>query len=280
MPAVIFTAPAKINLSLSVLGKRSDGFHEIESLMVPISLADRLTFQCDAAPGLRLTCSDPTLSAGEENLVFRAARQFFSAANLPESAAIHLEKAIPHGAGLGGGSSDAATTLLALNEIHDSPLSAVDLHRLAAALGSDVPFFLARSAALCRGRGEIVDPVDFPERLQLVLVKPGFGVSTPWAYKSWSSSRPLPGIDYGPQFFPWGKLVNDLERPVFEKYLFLAVVKRWLLAQPECAGALMSGSGATCFGVLAPGRNGSALRKRAVETFGDDCRVELCHTLP
>ena len=272
-----FSAPAKINLSLSILGKRPDGFHEIESLMVPISLADTLTFEKCAEPGIAFTCSDSTLPCDDSNLVVRAARRFFESTGLHPSVRIHLAKAIPHGAGLGGGSSDAAMTLTGLNQLFGSPLAPENVHALAAELGSDVPFFLAGSAAVCRGRGEIVEPVPFPHQLPLLLIKPGFGVPTPWAYSRWRDALEIPGISYAPQEFAWGRLVNDLERPVFEKHLFLPVLKRWLLQQPETAGALMSGSGSTCFAVLRDEADGLALEAKVHEAFGEVWTC-LCRT--
>ena len=261
-------APAKINLSLTILGKRPDGFHELESLMVPVSLADTLDIE-PGGEGIVFTCSDTSLPCDDSNLVVRAARRFFETAGIASSVRIHLEKAIPHGAGLGGGSSDAATTLAGLNNAFGSPLEPAAIHSLAAEIGSDVPFFLACSAAVCRGRGELVEAVPSPSALPLLLVKPPFGVPTPWAYSRWKDSREMPGVSYAPQDFPWGRMVNDLERPVFEKYLFLAVLKRWLLQQPEVVGALMSGSGSTTFAVLKSQGEGMALEARVRQEFGD-----------
>jgi len=261
-------APAKINLSLEVRGKREDGFHEIESLMVPVSLADTLSIETGGS-GIEFTCSDTSLPADDTNLVVRAAKLFFQRQQIDAGVKIELDKRIPHGAGLGGGSSDAATTLIALDRIFETKLDTQTLSEMAAELGSDIPFFVYQSAAVCRGRGEIVTPVNFPNRLPLLLLKPAFGVPTPWAYKQWRDSRELPGISYAAQEFPWGRLVNDLERPVFEKYLFLAVLKRWLLAQPEVAGALMSGSGSTTFALLSEGAESGTLAQRVRERFGD-----------
>jgi 4-diphosphocytidyl-2-C-methyl-D-erythritol kinase len=261
-------APAKINLSLEVRGKRADGFHEIETVMLPVSLADTLDIAC-AGAGIAFTCSDATLPCDDTNLVVRAAKLFFERTKNSSGVAIHLEKKIPHGAGLGGGSSDAATTLVALDALFDTRLGTPALSAMAAELGSDIPFFIYRSAAVCRGRGEIVEPFAFAEKLPLLLVKPAFGVPTPWAYKRWAESREIPGVSYAPQLFPWGKLVNDLERPVFEKYIFLAALKSWLLAQPEVAGALMSGSGSTTLAVLRDGSQGEALAQRACAEFGE-----------
>ena len=267
-------APAKINLSLRVLGRREDGFHEIETLMVPLDLADEIVLEdtdtADAG-GINLVCSDPTIPTGSGNLAYRAAEIFFSRlGRVPQPVRIVLTKHVPHGAGLGGGSSDAATVLLALNERTRGGFSVGQLAEMAALLGSDVPFFVYRSAAICRGRGERIEPTDFLHKLPLVLFKPSFPIPTPWAYQRWRDSRELEGVLYNAQRFLWGELVNDLERPVFEKYLVLADLKTWLLAQPEVAGALLSGSGSTMFAVL---RDSSTraddLIDRARKNFGE-----------
>jgi 4-diphosphocytidyl-2-C-methyl-D-erythritol kinase len=255
-------APAKINLSFQILRRRADGFHEIETLMAPISLCDELVIEPNES-GIVFSSDDPALPAGEENLVVRAARAFFAEIKEEPRTRIALRKKIPHGAGLGGGSSDAASTLRGLNELHDAPVSLACLTNLAAGLGSDVPFFIAQSAAFCRGRGEIVEPVGPLPAMSLLLLKPEFGVPTPWAYKQWQDSRELPGVDYAAQQV--GKLIlqNDLERPVFEKHLFLARMKGWLREQPEVEAALMSGSGSTMFAVLREAGNAEALAARA-----------------
>lgn len=265
-----FHAPAKINLTLRVKGRREDGFHEIESLVCPISLSDTLEIETRKAGGLEFTCDDPTLPTGDTNLVVRAARLFCTSCGIEPHLRIALTKRIPHGAGLGGGSSDAAATLLGLDQIFGTRLGLEKLSAIAAELGSDVPLFLYRSAACVRGRGELVESVAFPHVLPLLLVKPPFGVPTPWAYRQWKDSREIPGVRYAEQEFPWGALHNDLERPVFEKYLFLAALKSWLLAQPEVAGALMSGSGATVFAVLRVKEASPVLAARVTEEFGEN----------
>ena len=266
-------APAKINLSLRVLRKRDDGFHEIESLMVPLSLADELTVTLEEsvpAGGPTLTCDDPTLPTDARNLAYRAAELFREHLDqaLP-AVRIHLAKRIPHGAGLGGGSSDAATVLLALNELCSGPFTRAQLAQMAAQLGSDVPFFIYQCAAICRGRGEDVALVSFGTTLRVLLIKPVFSVPTPWAYKRWLDSRELPGGFYQTQRFEWGELVNDLERPVFEKYLVLSDLKNWLLTQPEVAGALMSGSGSTMIAVLRGTGGCDDLLARVQARFGE-----------
>jgi len=190
---------------------------------------------------------------------------------------MRLMKAIPHGAGLGGGSSDAAATLRMLDQFYDTGLARERLLGMAAELGSDVPVFVEGRAAWCRGRGEIVEAAEFAEGLPVLLLKPGFGVPTPWAYKRWKESRPLKGVRYEGQDFPWGRLENDLERPVFEKYLVLAAMKEWLREQPETAGALMSGSGSTMFAVLRETGMGGRLAGRAREVFGRE--LWTCETV-
>ena len=274
-----FFAPAKINLSLRVLGRRADGFHELESLMCPVSVGDTLDVTLLPAGGLEFVCDDPTLPAGEDNLVVRAARLFCRTRGLEPSVRIALTKHIPHGAGLGGGSSDAATTLLALDRLFETHLSREALAAMAAKIGSDVPFFIYESAAVIRGRGERVEPVAFPHALPLLLIKPPFGVPTPWAYARWKDAREIPGVPYAAQPFSWGELVNDLERPVFEKHAFLADLKGWLRAQPEVRGALLSGSGATVFAVLRDKESAAPLGTRVTQEFGPDLWLCACETL-
>jgi 4-diphosphocytidyl-2-C-methyl-D-erythritol kinase len=253
------TAPAKLNLSLRVLGRRDDGFHALDTLMVRLpDLADRLEFS--PADTFAFACSDPSVPGDESNLVVKAVRAWEAAAGEACRHRIFLEKHVPHGAGLGGGSSDAAATLHAVNELHGRPLPVERLIALAASLGSDIPFFLMPGAVRCTGRGEILEPVATPPpALPVVLLKPSFGVATPDAYKRWKDAEALPGIDYEPQCFPWGELVNDLEKPVFMKHRFLAEVKQWLLERPETAGALMSGSGSTMFAILRDPASADAL---------------------
>ena len=273
-------APAKINLSLKILGRRADGFHEIETLMTPISLADELTMESNhSGAELSFSSDDPTLPGGEENLVVRAARRFFAEIGREAKVRIELKKKIPHGAGLGGGSSDAATTLLGLNQLHHDQVPLARLTQLAAEIGSDVPFFLGRSAARCRGRGEMVELWEEMPRLELLLVKPQFGVPTAWAYQRWQDSRALPGIDYQPQPLDRLWLENDLERPVFEKHLFLAELKSWLRAQPEVVAALLSGSGSTVFAVLRAGADGAELEERVKQELDPMLWTCCCRTV-
>ncbi len=244
-------APAKLNLSLRVLGKRDDGFHEIDTLMVKLPrLADQLDFS--QADRFSFACDDPSVPGDEQNLVVKAVRAYEAAAGVHCHCSISLKKAIPHGAGLGGGSSDAATTLLGLNRIHDFKLGVEKLHQIAASLGSDIPFFLTSGASRCTGRGEKITPAPCPAALPVLLLKPDFPVPTNDAYGRWKHSFGVPGIPYDPQEVLGTTLVNDLERPVFEKHRFLAELKQWLLERRETVAALMSGSGSTVFAILHP----------------------------
>lgn len=255
-------APAKINLSLKVFDKRDDGFHEIETLIAPVSLYDKIEIEKQNR-WIDLSCDDPTLSTGDDNLVVRAAKLFLERAKIKSGVLIKLEKKIPHGAGLGGGSSDAAATLRALNRLFATKLSVEDLANLAATIGSDVSFFLHGSAAICKGRGEIVEPMKLNRKWPVLLLKPAFGVSSGWAYSRWQESKEIPEISYVPQNLDGQSFVNDLERPVFEKFVFLAQLKAWLRKQPEVSAALMSGSGSTVFAVLNDIADTKALADRA-----------------
>jgi 4-diphosphocytidyl-2-C-methyl-D-erythritol kinase len=257
-------APAKINVSLRVLGKRKDGFHEIETLISLISLYDKIDVEKQNR-WIDFSCDDPTLSIGDDNLVVRAAKRFLEHAKIKSGVSIKLEKKIPHGAGLGGGSSDAAAILRALNQLFETKLSLNELSKLGSTIGSDVPFFLFESAAMCKGRGEIVSPTKLEKKLSMLLLKPAFGVASAWAYLRWQDSKEILGISYAAQNFDGQSFVNDLQRPVFEKFVFLAQLKTWLLKQPEVGVALMSGSGSTVFAVLRPSTNVDALAKRAKE---------------
>ena len=274
-------APAKINLSFAIKGRRADGFHEIETLMAPISLADRLIIEAkdDGDKAIDFSCDDPSVPAGDDNLVIRAVKRFREVTKNTAALRIVLEKKIPHGAGLGGGSSDAASTLLGLNEFFATGLSEADLLKLAAELGSDVPFFIAQSAAFCRGRGEIVTPTSLSTRFNLLLIKPDFGVPTAWAYGKWKNSQQLPGIDYSPQEFGGVRFANDLERPVFEKFLVLGQLKTWLRGQAEVAVALMSGSGSTVFAVLRENAGAERLLARVRKDFDPTVWTCACETV-
>jgi len=269
-------SPCKVNLLLNILGKRPDGFHELETVMHPVPLYDRLIFQ-RAGKGIQLTCSEPTLPSDSSNLVYRAAETFLKTANISDGVRLHLEKRIPMAAGLGGGSGNAATTLMGLNEMFGYPLAASQLEFIAASLGSDIPFFLQNKPALATGRGEKIEPLDFFSALRgtaVLLIHPGFGIATAWAYQQLANFpkalngqpgraekliKNLQTIDLrtvASQFY------NSLEAPALEKYPLLAIFQEFL-RENGAAGTLMSGSGSTTFAVV----HNEAAAEQLAESF-------------
>jgi 4-diphosphocytidyl-2-C-methyl-D-erythritol kinase len=272
-------APAKINFSLKILGQRSDGFHDIETLITPITLCDEIEIgKNDSIREIEFHCDDPSVPAGDDNLIVRAAKSFFAATKLKPAVSIGLRKRIPHGAGLGGGSSDAASTLLALNKLFDTNLPREALAKIAETIGSDVPFFIFESTALCKGRGELVTPLRLKNKLSVLLLKPQFGVSTAWAYTRWRGSLEIPGVSYAVQEFADQTFLNDLERPVFEKFIFLTQLKMWLLEQHEVGAALISGSGSTIFAALHANADVDLLAKRAKAELDPELWTCACKT--
>jgi 4-diphosphocytidyl-2-C-methyl-D-erythritol kinase len=232
--------------------------------MAPISLGD--TLDIDLIPKeIEFTCSDPALSDAKDNLATKAARLFLQEFKLTKGVRIHLEKAVPVGAGLGGGSSDAAAVLLALRELTQIDCPDARLAELAAQLGSDIPFFIYRTPAVCRGRGEIIEPVRLKENYQGLLVHPGFGVSTPWAYKTYAQN---PGQGAPGHAFADVTLRNDLEPPAFSKYPWLPATKIWFQKQPVVLDSLMSGSGSSVFALTGSTEATSQLRARFLAEFG------------
>ena len=271
----------KINLLLNILGKRADGFHELETVLQPVPLSDELSF-ARAGTGVQLTCNVPELPTDANNLVVRAAEAFLEAAAIREGVKLHLEKRIPVAAGLGGGSGNAAATLLGLNELFGGPLSAEQLHRLAATLGSDVPFFLQDKPAIATGRGERVTPVEPFSALRgasVLLIHPGFGISTAWAYQqlarfpaslSGTQGRAdkLVALLRNPDLRAAGNaFYNSLEAPALHKYPLLALFQE-LLRDEGAAAVLMSGSGSTTFALTESSGKSNALKERFVTKFG------------
>lgn len=265
------SAPAKINLNLRILGKRPDGFHELETLITEVALHDRLTFT-KRSHGVEFTCSRSDLETAD-NLVVRAVRLLERESGSTLPVGIHLEKRTPSGAGLGGGSSDAAATLKAVRQLYELPIGDQRLETLAADLGSDVPFFLRGGTAWCRGRGEQLESVELENPpANILLLRHSLEIPTPWAYQRWTASRELPEFPYAPQTQPWGEVVNDLERPAFEKFLILGMTKQWLLEQDEVAAACMTGSGSALFAILSSDEPSAReqLSEKARKHFGSD----------
>ena len=274
-------SPCKVNLLLNILGKRPDGFHELETVFHPVNLCDMLSFT-KVASGVHLACSDPALPVDASNLVHRAATKFFEATNITDGVRIHLEKHIPMAAGLGGGSGNAATTLLGLNELFGKPLSDTQLHAIAATLGSDVNFFLQTKPALASGRGEKIEPLeDFAAMrgASFLLIHPGFGISTPWAYRELARfpsalngkagrAQKLVSLLQTQGLATAGReFYNSLEAPALEKYPALSLYQEFFRANSAVA-ALMSGSGSTTFAIFKNQSSAEAVVEKFKATFG------------
>ena len=287
-------SPCKINLLLNILGRRDDGFHELETLLHPVPVHDILAFEkrarSSSAPSrVELSCSDPALPTDSGNLVHRAATAFLEAAGIREAVRIHLEKQVPLSAGLGGGSSNAAVTLLGLNELFGRPLEDRPLHDLATRLGSDVPFFLQSRPALATGRGDRIDPVDFFPALEgvwLLLIHPGFGVSTAWAYANlarfpaalagtpWRARRLAVLLAGNDLQRAGGEFYNSFEAPVFSKYPVLELYRDFLRAHGARV-AMMSGSGSTTFAFADSEAKARQLHEQFRKRFGDGCWTRI-----
>ena len=258
-------AHAKVNLVLRILAKRPDGYHDIETLMVPVSLADEIEVEVSGGSGIELECDQPDMPTGPDNLAWRAVETFQRHTKLAFHTRITLRKNIPHGAGLGGGSSDAAAVLKALDHLKNTRLGPQKLEELGGTMGSDIPFFIRSRPALCRGRGELMQGAAEIPRAKILLLKPPFPVSTGWAYQAWSPHTPAVKLR---QFHGRIELANDLEEPVFNKHLLLPAMKAWLLEQDEVAAAMMTGSGSTFFAILRVGAG--SLAERAKGWFGQN----------
>ena len=282
-------APAKLNLSLRVLGRRPDGYHEIETLFERIDLADELTFEPHEA--LALTCTDPALSCGEDNLVLRAARALQQESGLTRGARIHLVKRIPIAAGLGGGSSDAAAALLGLNALWDLRWARARLAELGARVGSDVVFFLTDAPfAIGRGRGERCEPVAGARALAHVLAVPPERLATADVYAAWdreagpeigltvpapSSSMVAHALHNGSLGELAKGLWNDLQPIAIRRCPVIATIQS-LLCRLGCEGVSVSGSGPAVFGIC---RDAAQAEAVAESLRQQPWRVEAVRTL-
>lgn len=254
-------APAKINLFLKILRRRADGYHDIFSLMQKISIYDELIFS-PLRRGIVLHCPGMNLPENDGNLIVRAAKAVFAYANYSGGIEITLIKKIPMTAGLGGGSSDAATTLLALNKICALKLKKNELMAIGAKIGADVPFFVFGNTALASGIGDKLKHLRNLPPLNLVLIKPPFDISTKMVYESLNLRLTMGKNNYSiPRFLKLGDIVqvlqNDLESVSLKIYPELDEFKKMLLGH-GALGALMSGSGPTIFGIF---RNGKEAKK-------------------
>lgn len=285
---VLVAAPAKLNLFLKVLGKRPDGFHELETLMVSVGLYDSLRLTLDPTGTLALKChdagpvypGDPRREmppADDRNLVLRAAALLRETTGTTQGARLELVKRIPLAAGLAGGSSDAAAALVGLNRLWRLELSDRELHDLAARLGSDVPFFLcSATAAICRGRGEIIEPQRLPLPLHFVIARPRRGLSTAEVFRhcrasqvAWSAAHLSEAFLRGALDRGLRYLHNSLQEPAERLCGEVTTLKSWF-ARQAFAGHMMSGSGTSYFGVCRSRRQALQLAHRLQATrLGD-----------
>lgn len=287
-------APAKINLYLEIIGDRADGFHELAMVLQSVGLADRLTLTSSLEPSIRLHCDHPQVPTDSTNLAYRAAE--LMARSFPAAARsgldITIEKNIPVGAGLAGGSTDGAAVLVGLNLLWDLGLTQAELQTLGAELGSDVPFCVSGGTALATGRGEQLATLPTLTHLWVVLAKyRSLSVSTPWAYgryreqfasgyvreaASLAARREL--VHSGPMVAAIVHqdglaisrlLMNDLEKVVLPDYGTVQALRQLMAEQPSCIGAMMSGSGPTVFGLCESRAGGEAILDAIRQRIGD-----------
>jgi 4-diphosphocytidyl-2-C-methyl-D-erythritol kinase len=254
MNTLVIPSPAKINLFLKVLGKRPDGYHDIVTLLSPISLFD-IVILAFHQPATSVECPHPKVPEDKQNLAYRAASLFFDAASIDDGVSIFIDKKIPVAAGLGGGSSNAAAVLLGLNQHYGFPLDARQLSEIAVAVGADVPFFLLRGAAIARGIGDRLEAYKCLPRKSVLLVCPTYEVSTEWVYKNLNLALTNCEKSFKYRYFQedFSKvgdlLCNDLEQVTASKFPEIKTIERSLL-DLGAETALMSGSGPSVFGLF------------------------------
>ncbi len=251
-------SPAKVNLRLEVLGIREDKYHNIFSIIQPISLYDEVFLKVEkGGDGIRVDCDHPQVPSNRDNLAYRAAEAFVQRTGLKGKIEIEIKKKIPVAAGLGGGSSNAATVLKGLNDMLGEKLTFEDLRVMGSKLGADVPFFLLGKNSLATGIGEILEEIDIP-KFWYVIINPGFPISTREVYQdeNLNLTKKKVGINIpslakslNAPFLIKRLLYNDLEKIVLQRYPELGDIKK-LLIERGAAGSLLSGSGSTVFGLF------------------------------
>ncbi|MDP3147656.1 MAG: 4-(cytidine 5'-diphospho)-2-C-methyl-D-erythritol kinase [Ignavibacteria bacterium] len=253
MKRIVIKSPAKINFGLNIVSIRDDGFHNIETIFYPIELHDVITFE--KAEKFSFTCNNNLIKNDENNLVIKAVRMIEQLVKKEIAVSIALEKNIPLGAGLGGGSSNAAHTLLSINELFELQIKNEIVNDFALQLGSDVPFFLHPVPSYATSRGEILSPIEFEIDKPILLVNPGIHISTKWAYQNITPKMPefqlsklRSNIDSDIASLN-GKVVNDFENIAFAAHPQLAEIKK-IMFDFKAEFVLMSGSGSTMFGIF------------------------------
>jgi 4-diphosphocytidyl-2-C-methyl-D-erythritol kinase len=266
-------SPAKINLRLEVLRKREDGYHEIRGIFQKITLTDEIEISLTHGEGITLSCSDPELPRGEGNLAFKAAELILSRTKRMAGIKITINKKIPLSSGLGGGSSNAASVLIALNQMLELHLSSEQMMDMGKRLGADVPFFLFGETALATGIGEKLTAMVIQPRLYLVLVNPGIPISTAFAYQRLNrelTNRKNDTINIPTKIDELPDLIsllsNDFEEAIFHLYPEIKEIKERLILE-GARGSLMSGSGSTVFGIFGSREEAmGACQRLALET--------------
>jgi 4-diphosphocytidyl-2-C-methyl-D-erythritol kinase len=276
-------SPAKVNLRLEILKKREDGYHEIRTILQKISLNDVLHFSLQRRRGIQITTDLPGLPTGRRNLVYQAILSLIERSDYREGVQVKIEKRIPLGAGLGGGSSNAATALEALNRLLEMHLNRKELMEVGTKIGADVPFFLFEGSALGSGIGERLRKITLPP-LWYVLIYPNFEVSTRWAYQNFILTKTkyhfnLHGLLKSPSGIV-NFLRNDLEGVVSDKYSEISLMKR-MLASVGAMGAMMTGSGPTVFGLFSEKEKATeAYQKMKRKVRGKGWEVIQAYSIP
>lgn len=270
MKKIVIKSPAKINFGLNIVAKCEDGFHTIETIFYPIELHDVLTFE--KAEKFSFTCNNELIKNDENNLVIRAVRMIEQLVKREIAVSIVLEKNIPLGAGLGGGSSNAAQTLLSINELFGLQIKNEVLNDFALQLGSDVTFFLHPVPSFATSRGETLTPIDFEITKPILLANPGIHISTKWAYQNIKPKTPifklnaLSSENVKDLASLKGKVVNDFENIAFAAHPQLAEIKKTMF-EYEAEFVLMSGSGSTMFGVFPESNSAQKANEYFSKTF-------------
>jgi 4-diphosphocytidyl-2-C-methyl-D-erythritol kinase len=271
----IIRTPAKINTLLKVTGRRPNGYHELVSIMIPVEIFDLLEFEILQEKAIWIQSTGYPVPNDEKNLVHRAARSFLSRTGISHGVSIRLEKNIPVAAGLGGGSSDAAATLLMLNRVNSMPLTESDLREIAVELGADVPFFLNCKPSLATGIGEIIEPLEGWPKFWYVIVTPPIRISTMWIYQNLKLELTTKSSDCilanfrSETFKVANVLENDLENVTCAKFPIINTLKK-LLVDAGAKGAMMSGSGPSVFGLFSSLANAADAEKFLIsQNMGD-----------
>lgn len=274
MKEISVRSPAKVNLFLEVLGKREDGYHNVETVLETVDLFDVISLK-ELKEGIEIKSNLPELPLGKENLAYQAAFLLKKRLGLKKGIQLTINKRIPLASGLGGGSSNGASVLLGLNKLWDLDLSYEELLGLAREIGADVPFFLRKGRALGRGRGDELWPLPQSPTLYFVLIFPGFEISAEWAYKNLKGNLTkerqsikmiLSALKSGKIEKIGNSLYNRLEEAVIPRHPLIARIKERLLELGVC-GALMSGSGSSVFGLVEDGKRAKEIYNKIKKDF-------------